>query len=122
MLDVWTAAVFLIIIGAVAFLIFKLGPLPGDIAKKRGHPQEEMIRAAGWVLLFVGIVPWLIPFIFAYGKPGTSAAVIAAGAKSGATDVDQLGETQRALAAATTRIEALEQQIASLTTGKGDDA
>ena len=42
--------------------------------------------------------------------------------ESGASDVDQLGETQQALAAATARIEALEQQIASLTTGKESDA
>lgn len=113
MLQLWTAAVFAIIIAAIAFLIFWLGPMPGNIARKRGHPQAEMLMAMGWMgLFFSGGVAWLIAFIWAYGKPAATAAALAEGAKAGAEGVSAPSETQQALADALSRVQVLEARLA----------
>jgi hypothetical protein len=50
-----------------------LGALPGDIARKRNHPQADAVTALGWVgLLFV--ILWPVAFAWAFVcSPGTPA-------------------------------------------------
>ena len=43
-LDIFALVVIAVLIAAVILLVVKLGPLPGKIAKNRGHPQAETIR------------------------------------------------------------------------------
>ena len=69
-LDIWDylALGALAIIG-IAFLltiIFFLG-LPGRIAVARHHPESDAVYTMGW-LGFLGVVPWIQAFIWAF-KP-----------------------------------------------------
>lgn len=58
------------IIGVVVWLAM----LPGKIAFKRGHPQAEAIRMAGWLGILTGIV-WILALIWAYTRVGAGPQV-----------------------------------------------
>jgi hypothetical protein len=51
-----------------------LGSLPGDVARKRNHPQADAVTALGWVgLIFV--VFWPVAFAWAFVRsPGAAPA------------------------------------------------
>ena len=51
------------------FVIYKLGSLPGSIARSRGHPQADAINICGWMGI-VTIVLWPIAMVWAYLVPG----------------------------------------------------
>ena len=53
----------------VAFLIYKLGSLPGSIARSRMHPQAEAIGICGWMGI-ITLVLWPIALVWAYLVPG----------------------------------------------------
>ena len=48
-LDIFALIVMGILIAVVIAAVVKLGPLPGNIAKKRGHPQADAINVLGWI-------------------------------------------------------------------------
>ncbi len=52
-----------------AFAIYKLGGLPGSIAKSRGHPQADAINICGWMGI-ITIVLWPIAMVWAHLVPG----------------------------------------------------
>ena len=47
-----------------------LGNLPGDIARKRNHPQSDAISALGWIGIITMGIGWFIAMVWAYYKPG----------------------------------------------------
>ena len=51
------------------FLIYKLGSLPGSIARARRHPQAEAINVCGWMGL-VTVVLWPVAMVWAHLVPG----------------------------------------------------
>ena len=56
-LDVFTFIVLAVLLGVGIFAAFRLGALPGQIAARRGHPQADAIRVAGWVgLVTLGLL------------------------------------------------------------------
>jgi hypothetical protein len=64
----------------VAIVIYKLGGLPGSIARARAHPQAEAIAVCGWMGI-VTIVLWPIAMVWAHmvhGAPGHGAAATSA--------------------------------------------
>ena len=63
----YAALVIMIILALLGVLVaLKLGALPGEIAAKRGHPQEDAIRVCGWIgLLTMGLF-WPVALIWAY--------------------------------------------------------
>jgi len=69
-IDYFAWLVLIVIIVATVAVFVALAQLPGQIAKKRGHPQAEAINAAGWLglLLTVGVV-WALALIWAMAKP-----------------------------------------------------
>ena len=68
-LDIFTFIVLGVVIVATAFLVVKLGTLPGKIAAERNHPQTEAIRVTGWIgILTLGVV-WFVALIWAYTQP-----------------------------------------------------
>jgi hypothetical protein len=71
-LDIFAFAVFAIILAAVVILIVFLGSLPGNIARKRGHPQATAITAAGWLSLAGFGVFWPLALIWAFLGPGSA--------------------------------------------------
>ena len=69
-LDIFALLVIALLIGVVIWLIVLLGNMPGDIARKRNHPQAEAISALGWIGLITMGVGWFVAFVWAYYKPG----------------------------------------------------
>ena len=52
----------------VVFGLYKLGSLPGRIARFRGHPRAHAISACGWLGLLVFVL-WPIAFLWAHKPP-----------------------------------------------------
>jgi len=68
-LDAFAFLVFAILIGVAVIIIVKLGQLPGQLARKWGHPQAAAINAAGWIGIATGGLLWPLAFIWAFTKP-----------------------------------------------------
>jgi hypothetical protein len=48
-LDIFALVVIALLTGVVIWLVVLLGNMPGEIARKRNHPQAEAISALGWI-------------------------------------------------------------------------
>jgi Protein of unknown function (DUF3302) len=68
-LDAFAFLVFAILIGVAVVVIIKLGQLPGQLARKWGHPQASAINAASWIGIATGGVLWPLAFIWAFMEP-----------------------------------------------------
>jgi len=96
-LDIFALIVMVILLAVVIWLVVLLGSMPGNIAKKRGHPQAEAIQALGWIGIITMGISWFIGIVWAYTNPtGKSSTDLALDA----------------------RIKALESQIEQLQTGE----
>ena len=63
----WFVLVVLAVAGLAAWIV--LARMPGQIARKREHPQAEAISIAGWLgALALGIF-WPIALVWAFTKP-----------------------------------------------------
>ena len=51
------------------YVIYRLGSLPGSIARSRGHPQADAINICGWMGI-ITIVLWPIAMVWAHLVPG----------------------------------------------------
>ena len=71
-LDIFALIVIAILLGLVIWLVVFLGNVPGDIARKRNHPQSEAISALGWIGLITMGVGWFVAMVWAYYKPDAS--------------------------------------------------
>ena len=96
MLDVLAIIVLGVLLAAGLYAAFRLGALPGQIARRRGHPQMDAINAAGWLgLLTLGLL-WPLALIWAFTRP------------RGASDAEP--ELRREMQSLTGRVRALEEQ------------
>jgi Kef-type K+ transport system membrane component KefB len=69
MLDYFALIVLLVLIGVVIAAWIMLAMMPGQIARKRGHPQAEAINVMGWWgAITMGILA-PIAWVWAYTKP-----------------------------------------------------
>ena len=68
-LDAFAFLVFAILIAVAVIVVVKLGQLPGQLARKWGHPQAAAINAAGWIGIATGGVLWPLAFIWAFTVP-----------------------------------------------------
>jgi hypothetical protein len=68
-LDIFALVVIALLLGVVIWLVVLLGNLPGEIARKRNHPQAEAITALGWIGLITIGVSWFVAIVWAYYKP-----------------------------------------------------
>lgn len=57
----------LIISAIMVFVI--VARLPGEIARRRNHPQAEAVAVGGWLGLLFGGVLWPLVMIWAFLKP-----------------------------------------------------
>lgn len=65
-LDIFAWIVLIVIIVAAIAIFVVVARLPGQIARRRGHPQAEAINVAGWLgLFFFGII-WALAMIWAF--------------------------------------------------------
>ena len=66
-LDIFALVVIAVLISVVIWLVVLFGNLPGEIARKRKHPQADAITALGWIgLISITVViklsaarPWI---------------------------------------------------------------
>jgi hypothetical protein len=65
-LDLFAWVVLAILVVSVIAMIFIAGSLPGHIARTRGHPQQQAVRMAGWITLFLAFPLWPVALIWAY--------------------------------------------------------
>ena len=89
MIDVFTIIAWVVL--AVLFLVFVaaivyLGSLPGNIAKKRNHPQADAIQAASWIGLALLGLGWPIAFVWAFLKSGPIGSDITQSTQPDVTD------------------------------------
>jgi len=103
MLDVFAFVVIGVLFLVVVVAVVALGSLPGNIARRRGHPQADAITVAGWLGIATLGVLWPIAFIWAFLRPDDGA-----GQDPPATDEAKL------LAELQTRMTAVESTVGNL--------
>lgn len=96
-LDAFAFVVFAVLIFVGVIVVVSLGKLPGQLARKWGHPQAAAINAMSWIGIATGGLLWPIAFIWAFTTPF--------GAKSTKDDPQSLGTFESDGAA--TRVTAL---------------
>ena len=67
-LDIFALVVIVVMIAAVIAMVVKLGPIPGNIAKDRGHPQADAIRVLGWIGIVTLGLAWPLALVWAYTR------------------------------------------------------
>ena len=67
-LDIFALIVMGILIAVVIIAVVKLGPLPGNIAKKRGHPQADAINVLGWIGVITLGLAWPFALLWAFTR------------------------------------------------------
>jgi Protein of unknown function (DUF3302) len=73
-LDAFAFVVFAVILAAIVVAVVSLGKLPGQLARKWGHPQAAAINVAGWIGLAAGGVLWPLALIWAFTNPSLGSA------------------------------------------------
>jgi len=68
-LDIFALIVIALLIAVVIWLVVLLGTTPGNIARKRNHPQAEAITALGWIGIITMGASWLVAIVWAYYIP-----------------------------------------------------
>jgi hypothetical protein len=65
----WLALAILCVMPVViSILAYKIGGLPGEIAKARKHPQAQAISVCGWMGI-ITFVLWPVAMVWAYLNP-----------------------------------------------------
>ena len=77
-LDIFALVVMGVLLTVVIVLVVKLGPLPGKIATRRGHPQADAINVLGWIGVITFGLAWPFALIWAYTRSGEQHAVFLA--------------------------------------------
>jgi uncharacterized protein DUF3302 len=76
-LDAFAFVVFAVLIFVGVVIVVSLGKLPGQLARKWGHPQAAAINAMSWIGIATGGLLWPIAFIWAFTNPfGAKPAII----------------------------------------------
>ena len=94
----WLTLVILCVLPVVAaYVIYRLGSLPGAVARARNHPQADAINICGWMGLLT-LVLWPLALVWAYLRTDRTLAGGPAGAGD-ATQIARLQEARQRLAA-----------------------
>ena len=70
-LDIFALVVIALLLAVVIWLVVLLGSWPGNIARKRNHPQAEAITALGWIGIITLGASWLVAIVWAYYIPSS---------------------------------------------------
>jgi hypothetical protein len=65
-LDAFAFIVFAVLIAVAVVIVVSLGKLPGQLARKWGHPQAAAINALSWIGIATGGLLWPIAFVWAF--------------------------------------------------------
>ena len=72
-LDIFALIVLGVLVAVVIWLVVVLGPMPGNIACKRGNPHSDAIRVLGWIGVITLGPAWLAALVWAYAGPAGGA-------------------------------------------------
>ena len=75
LLDIFALIVLGVLAATVIGIVVMLGPVPGNVAQGRGHPQADAIRALGWIGIITLGPAWLAALVWAYTKPNGTAGL-----------------------------------------------
>jgi cytochrome b561 len=81
----------------LAYVIYRLGSLPGEIARSRNHPQADAINICGWMGL-ITLVLWPLALVWAYLAPDTPMGGDPAAAARSKALIGRLHEARQRLA------------------------
>jgi len=95
----------------IGLVIYKLGSLPGDIARARNHPQAVAISICGWMGI-ITLVLWPIAMVWAHLDWPTAAAK---GSGSATAAPSLIGKLQQA----SQRLTAIEASLPKTPAGHG---
>ena len=70
-LDIFSLVVIAILIGFVIWVVVLLGPMPGKIARERGHQQADAINVLGWIGVITLGLAWPVALVWAYTRSGS---------------------------------------------------
>jgi amino acid transporter len=94
-LDIFALIVMAILLAVVIWLVVLLGSMPGNIAKKRHHPQTEAIQALGWIGIITAGIGWFAAIVWAYTNPaGKSSTELALDARIKELELQQAGRNE----------------------------
>jgi hypothetical protein len=82
----------------IGLVIYKLGSLPGDIARARNHPQAVAISICGWMGI-ITLVLWPIAMVWAHLDWPTAAAEGSGSATAAPSLIGKLQQASQRLAA-----------------------
>lgn len=68
-LDVMALFVLAMMVAMFVAVFVVLGSLPGQIAKKRDHPNAKAIQIGGWATLLLAVVGWPFVLMWAMSEP-----------------------------------------------------
>ena len=94
----WMTLVVLCVLPVVlGIVLYKLGGLPGSIARVRGHPQAAAINICGWMGL-ITLVLWPVAMVWAH-LGGSSTEESSPAAQGSRSIVGELQQASQRLAA-----------------------
>lgn len=103
-LDVLALFVLAMMVAMIVAIFVVLGSLPGQIAKKRGHPNAKAIQIGGWATLLLAVVGW--PFVLMWAMSETSGKANPEEEDSNDQDVKQrMSELSQRLATLESKLE-----------------
>ncbi len=77
MLDIFALIVLFVLAGAAIAVFITIGRIPGDLARRDGHPQAEAINLLAWFGLLAGGLGWVLALIWSRTRlPGDSSAAL----------------------------------------------
>jgi hypothetical protein len=71
--DILAFVVFAVLLAAAVVVVVSLGQLPGQIARRRGHPQAAAINVASWLGVATLGLLWPLALIWAFLVPSSAA-------------------------------------------------
>ncbi len=87
----------------IAYVIYRLGGLPGAIARSRNHPQADAINICGWMGI-ITLVLWPLALVWAYLTPNKPLTGGSAPKADDTALIGQLREARQRLAALESRL------------------
>src|SRR5690606_38375517 len=87
----------------VAYVIYRLGNLPGAIARARNHPQADAISVCGWMGI-ITLVLWPLALIWAFLAPNSPLTASSADDDKHEAMIGALHDAHQRLAALESRL------------------